>query len=565
MRVLFGTLSKLGTRHVVISPGSRNAPLILGALSTHGLVCHSALDERSAGFFALGLARASGHPVVLICTSGSAVAHYLPAVIEAHHSGVPLFVLSADRPSSLQACGAPQTIDQSGILGGFAQRLAGWDEPSSSQELLLHWARKITQLHHLARCPLPGPVHLNVPLDKPLEPLAPSTPEELELAGRVDRILESTTTIRGPSPSPSSTELLALLRQFAAEPTLKCVAVGPVDPGVARKVAQFARRWSLPLLSELPGIKREIGPDVLARSLTSAPERLQVLHFGPPLVSSRWAQLTAAGEVEQWILPGMQHLDPSARARQILLGDLDATLEQLSHLEVPVVTSRALPSAPRSARQVLAALPVVTSSDRMSEPHAVFCVLGMVRADDNLLLANSLSLRLADWVQEGEVASAHVYTSRGANGIDGWIAQACGVAQATRRASIVLLGDVAAAHDLSSLALARLVRCPLVICVVDNDGGRIFEHLPGARLWPSYPGSEEHFLTSPRLDWMAAGATYGLPTCVCRTLEELRGALELAMQRLGTTVVVARTDPKTTQRFLHALRAQDPLDPQGFQ
>jgi 2-succinyl-5-enolpyruvyl-6-hydroxy-3-cyclohexene-1-carboxylate synthase len=561
MRLVLGVLHQLGLEHAVISPGSRNAPLIHGALRQAGLTCHSVLDERAAGFFALGLARASRKPVALICTSGSAVAHYFPAVIEAHHSGVPLMVLSADRPSRLQSCGAAQTIDQTSIFGAFARTLAGWDEASAAPQALRHFARKVAQLHQLSRGPLPGPVHLNVPLDKPLEPQPPTTPVELELQGSVHQVLAALPTLPVAPMGPHGADLQALLSTFAQTPGGKFISVGPVEPSIAVRAGALGLHLGLPVVSEIPALAGPWTPDFLAQAwLRAAPTTpLQALHIGPPLISSHWAQLIAQGLVQQWVLPGVTYLEPSAQAASVLLGDLARALEGLRKLAAPALNSaQAAFPPPAPLEQALIRADDACGAACMSEPRAVLGVLQAVQPHHQLLLANSLSLRLAAWVQRPGLCSAPAYTSRGANGIDGWIAQASGVSQATSAPTLVLLGDVAAAHDLSALALARQCKTPLVVCVIDNEGGRIFEHLPGAQLWPEHPRSAEFFLTPPRVEWTAAARAYSVAATLCRTSGELQHALQAALAHPGPTLVVVRTDPQSTRAFLRCFAEASP-------
>lgn len=561
MRLLFGVLHRLGLKHAVISPGSRNAPLIHGALRQSGVQCHAVLDERAAGFFALGLARASRQPVALICTSGSAVAHYFPAIIEAYHSGVPLLVISADRPSRLQDCGAPQTINQVGIFGAFARTLSGWDEASAAPTALRHWARKVAQLFQLARGPIPGPVHLNVPLDKPLEPRPPITPVELELASQVDQVLLSLPLGSVAQLAPSLVDLERFIATYVQALGHKLISVGPVEPHIALKVNALAARLDLPVLSEIPALAGACPPDFLAAALLrgAGVGPIQALHIGPPLVSSRWAQLLNQDLVQQWVLPGTTYLEPSAQAVNVLLGDLDVVLDALGKVQAPALNSaQSLFPALAPIELALAQAEAARDPACMSEPRAVLLVLQAVQPHHQLLLANSLSLRLAAWVQRPGLCSAPAYTSRGANGIDGWIAQASGVCNATGAPTLVLLGDVAAAHDLSALALARESKTPLVICVIDNAGGRIFEHLPGAQLWPEQPSSEEFFLTPPRIQWAEAARAYGVPATLCSTAGDLERALQVALSRPGTSLVVVRTDSQSTRAFLRCFAEESP-------
>jgi len=443
-----------------------------------------------------------------------------------------------------------------GIFGPFARSLAGWDEASAAPRALLHFARKIAQLYQLALGPSPGPVHLNVPLDKPLEPWPPSSEVELELARHVEATLAALPTCPAARLVPTGDDLERFVSSFAQTSGSKWISVGPVEPHIARLVPALAAHFGLPVVSELPALAGALSPDALARDVARGahPTPVQALHIGPPLVSARWTGLVTQRLIEQWVLPGPSYLEPSAVATSILPGELSLVLEALMSRAAPALATVAAPAnEPASPEATLAELDAPCQPGCMSEPGAVRCVLRSVQPHHQLLLANSLSLRLAAWVQRPGLCRAPAYTSRGANGIDGWIAQASGVACATSTPTLVLLGDVAAAHDLSALAVARLSKVPLVICVIDNQGGRIFEHLPGAQLWPEHLGSDEFFLTPPRVDWTQAAAAYAVPAAVCASLKELEQALQAAFARPGASVVVARTDPQTTHHFLRAV------------
>ncbi len=193
-RLLVETLAAAGVRDVIISPGSRSTPFVWSALEQRQLRCHVLIDERAAGFFALGQARLTGVPSALLCTSGSALANYLPAVAEAALSATPLIVLSADRPYELMACGAAQTFDQVKIFEAFTRSFFDLGLPDESPPALSGLQRAVAQAVHTASFPVPGPVHLNARARKPLEPRPPQTDAERALNEHVTRLVA-----RGPA------------------------------------------------------------------------------------------------------------------------------------------------------------------------------------------------------------------------------------------------------------------------------------------------------------------------------------------------------------------------------
>lgn len=573
VRLLFGLLKREGLEHAVICPGSRNAPLIYGALAESSLKCHSVIDERSAGFFALGLARATGVPVALICTSGTALAHFLPAVIEAHHSSVPLLILSADRPEYLQNCGAPQTIGQMGIFGSFAHAGSDWIEPSDDPQQLAQFADTLTQLFRKTLGPNPGPAHLNLPFDKPLEPAVAAHPHECRAHQIVDRLLNDHQSKNRDPHHLDHTALTALLRAFMDSEGQHIVSLGPVEPAIVSRGAEFARSVRCPLLCELPDAPSSMGVDALARRFLSADcnEKLNIIHLGPPMISSPWANLLQADHVQHWVVSGPRYLDPSKSAQLVFQSDLEGAITSLieqSKQSKQLTSAQVMPigkeidddeAGAKSVNAALRALEEQLPSGRMAEPLAVLEVLNAAHEAQQFLLGNSLSVRLAAWVKDAAVSKTRAFfTSRGTNGIDGLIAQGAGLACAFGRSTVVLLGDVAAAHDLGSLALVRSSLSPLVVVVLENEGGMIFQHLPGASMWDRIPEARDFFITPPAIDWQAAGQTYGIPVWDCSRLEQLSAAVEITCQRAGPSLVIARTDSSTTRTFLRQLHGEAP-------
>lgn len=567
-RVLIHSLAQAGVADVVVSPGSRSTPLVLTALRHPHLTCHSVIDERAAAFFALGIAQSSRRPVVLICTSGSAVAHYLPALIEAHQAGLPLLTLTADRPSWLQGSGAPQTIDQTHVFGRFAQDLGPLGEPSARFDALRALARKARQSVALATGASPGPVHLNFPVDKPLEPASALSDEEREFEATVTALLFAPPSLTAAQASISDTFSSEWLAQARGKDLL---VLGPVDASTARAAREVAELSGLPLLSEYPQGGDSFPLEYLGDLLSGrdAPER--ILHIGPPAVSGHYSRAVAQTSAELWALPGPRLIDPESRAARVFLGDLGSALGALraAYADSSGGSKPPLPSefaaawrghaqrlsehlsqaqARDSAERADAQTP---SEGAVSEIAVSAVVLGALPPSAHLLLANSLSVRVASWC--GAKTQARLWFRRGANGIDGSIAEATGLAVNTREPTVLLLGDVAAVHDLSSLALARRVKTPLVLVLMDNSGGRLFDLLPAAK---SDISAEEwaHWRTPPEVDFLALAQAHGLASMRATSLAELHQGMKEALVHPQSTVIVIETDPSKTAKAVSKMK-----------
>lgn len=475
-RALFAQLHASGVNHVAVSPGSRSTPLTVAADLTPGLSISIHLDERSGGFFALGLARATARPVALVCTSGTAAANYLPAVVEAFHSGVPLLVLTADRPPELRGRGAPQTIDQSGLYGSHLRLakeapVAGTQPPDAATALA-------AEIVDRSRFPIPGPIHLNCPLREPLEPL-PDNPEP------VATIIPT----RKEVPSPDGvTELDGLLKS-----TRGLIAAGPMgltNAGV-EAVAELAHRTGWPILADpISGLRR--GPHT---------NRAPVLATGEHLLSSQWAKnhqpevvlqlgaMPTSKSYRLWLdettatqVVAVDHLgrypDPSHVVTHRIEAEPGMLAETASHRcenQGSTWWTEAWSEAERRASAVIA--DVITDSP-FDEPAVVAGLDTVLDPDVTLVVANSMPIRDLDAFLPTGCQPMRIMANRGACGIDGLISTATGAAYSSGKPTVLFTGDLALLHDLSGLVAVRRLGVDLTVLVVDNDGGGIFSFLP---------------------------------------------------------------------------------------
>lgn len=554
-RVLFASLEAAGLRDVVVSPGSRSTPLVLAALARPSLRCHSVIDERAAGFFALGVARATRRPVLLLCTSGSALAHYLPALIEAHYAGIPLVVLSADRPAWLKEAGAPQTIAQEGLFGAFAHQGPVLGEPRGREQDVRALRRKVFQTVGLASGRAPGPVHLNFPVDKPLEPLPAHTDDERSLESFVSALLAESYSL---SPGQVAVDEHFATEFLAGRTDTDLMILGPVEPEVAAAAEEACRALGLPLLSEYPQTNSSFPLEFLGSSLTGSGAPARILYVGPAPVSGQASRALQEFAGELWILSGPQLIDAESLGDRLFLGEITRALRSL-HSAAPTLKeengSLELWASRSRLLSKLLAVERAKTGQQMSEITVSAAVLAALVEPSHLLLANSLSVRAASWC--GAQTSARVWLRRGANGIDGAFAEAVGHAQATEQPTVLLLGDVAAAHDLGSLALARGVKTPLVFVVMDNSGGRLFDFLPAAKV--DLPSEHWRFWsTPPGLDFVKLAHAHDLEACLLINESDLTHALALALKRPVATLIVCPTEPEGTKRFLDSVKVLIP-------
>jgi 2-succinyl-5-enolpyruvyl-6-hydroxy-3-cyclohexene-1-carboxylate synthase len=563
-RLLIDSFVRAGVREAIISPGSRSTPFVVAALEHGALHCTSAFDERSAAYYALGQARSTLLPSLLICTSGSAPANYFPAVIEASEAGVPLLILSADRPPELLHCGANQTTDQSGLYGTHTRFFANLGEPSSELPALRAIRRLAVRAFSEATGPRPGPVHLNAQARKPLEPEPPGD----ALRNRVNAVIEEPLThlhrVRPLDPTliESIPELVvdevAESLDKARRPVILC---GPADVRSAMFVDVLDRlceRSGALLFAETSSqvrswsSTRALGAfDTIWRTeigrVLGRPDF--VLQLGAAPVSKGWEQLCASRRIPRVVVHPWAWADPSSDAEAIVHADIGSFVTALSRAEFHrsrrdgrfvqwFVDAEA--TVWRTADEIL-----TESGQPLSEPGVVRAVLDLAPNPSALFLGNSLPIRDAEtWAPPSEKLLV-VHTQRGVSGIDGIVSNAAGVASSIDGATTLLVGDVSFLHDLNGLHLASRVEGPLVIVVINNGGGRIFEHLPIAETegqrWLPY------FTTPHDTDLASASATYGCTHHRVTRLDELREALLRAYSSDGCSVVEAMV-PKTSAR-----------------
>lgn len=525
---LFDGLARSGVRRVVASPGSRSTPLTLAALRRPDLKTHVVLDERSAGFFALGLAKAEKRPVVLIATSGSAVANWAPAVVEADMAKVPLILISADRPPELQNCGANQTMDQIGLFGRHVRAFHALPPPEGEDGWLSDFAARVVEQ---SRFPVAGPVHVNAPFR---EPLAPRDASPCSSGAKRPEVLHGRSTLD----TPQLERVAALLRGRGV------IFCGPEDLGEDFRddVVALARRLNAPIVADILSGLRFDGrddprilafPDWIARA---APRFDWALRFGPAPVGKAvhsWLRANAAA-VQIVVAEDGRFADPDRIASHFLAADPAALCRALAAAPAPDDWLEALLARDRSARRNAEA---VCAAGPLFEGGLLRALFQSTPDDATLFLANSLVIRAAEWFCGAAARRIACFGNRGLSGIDGNLSTACGLASARGRV-VAVLGDLAFLHDVNALLLAR--ELPLTIVVMDNGGGGIFDHLPQNAL----PEFERGWRTPQVFDVAALARSFGLDYRRVENGAEGVAAVAESLNAPGATLVHAVIDPR---------------------
>ena len=472
-------LAACGVTDVVVSPGSRSAPLAVSARNQEGLRVTVQLDERVAGFCALGMAKASGRPVALVCTSGTAAANYFPAVVEAHHSGVPLVVCTADRPPELRDAGAGQTIDQLKLYGDhvrwFAEMPCDVDEPD-------YFARVAVRAATMSGTgPNPGPVHLNWPFRKPLEPQGPLDRFEPTVGRPIEPI------------RPLFEADVDAVGRLAGRRGLIVAGALDVDDTEAEAIVGFAEASGWPVVADagsqlrgrsplvLDGTEWVLGdsglsPDVLVR-IGGPPSNRMVIDF-----------VEACGAVDRLLVdPRRRWEDPSSGWTAALASDPATLLGAAADWMTSTDDAWAVAWV-EAASDAWDRVETVLNGADLLEPLLAATLLRSLAPEVLLYASSSMPVRDATSFWPPDALPRRVLVNRGANGIDGVVSSALGAALALDQPVAALVGDVALLHDIGGLLAASLSDVDLTVVVPNNDGGGIFSLLPVAE-----GGSDVHF------------------------------------------------------------------------
>ena len=595
----FDELARWGVHDMVVSPGSRSTPLTMTAFELSRrepgrLRVFVDVDERGAAFFALGLAKASGHPAAVVCTSGTAVANYYPAVMEAESSRVPLVVLTGDRPPRLQGLGAPQTCDQLNAYGNHVRAFRQMPLPSADGAALA-FARQAAREAVIAageEC-FGGPVHLNFPFDEPLKPDF-SAEGLFESARRLDVSRETSVPVSQQLAPSDAGRLAALLADrralvYAGEGT----CTGELEAG---KVLNWARAFRLPLLADpLSGLRSSDDPLVIDNYDSvlgpggAAPDGLApevVVRFGRYPVSKKATQLVAAARPVQIVVDPLETRDCNAatdvfvRCRPSeLAGSLgfayDVRTIDYDPDDVQRAFARAWIDANDAARKRIAS---VDDAEAGFEGAFVRRVVELAPEGSCLFSANSMSVRALDTFYLKSAKRLAVLCNRGLNGIDGTVSTALGAAQHFAQTTLVT-GDLTLLHDLNALALQRELRLQreaaacfsasldaasskaagavtpghatdaasdnvapgavpsIVIVLLNNNGGGIFDMLPQKSEDPYF---ERLFLTPQDVEFRAAAQAFGVPYRRADTVPAFDEAYRALLGTPGISLVEVR-------------------------
>jgi 2-succinyl-5-enolpyruvyl-6-hydroxy-3-cyclohexene-1-carboxylate synthase len=562
--VLVETLHRLGLRQAVISPGSRSTPLTIAFARHRGIEAIPVLDERSAAFFALGLAKRTQRPVVLLCTSGTAGANYFPAVIEAQESGVPLLVITADRPPEMRECRSGQTIDQQKLFGSHVSFYHELAVPVANLPMLRYLRQTLVHAWERTLWPFAGPVHLNAPFRDPLPPVEDGTAAKLRGSLKEEEFFAAVKVERvDPNALSNSRAVAAALRSMRSARGI--IVVGPVQPADPALYAGAIGRLSAAL-----------GWPVLADALSPVRNYQRLLphlvtSYDLVLRSAEWSRLLrpacvlcldgwpTSKQLRGWLETAdaevflLNQRAQNADALHLRTQHLRHSVESLAaHAGRTVRTGAWLQLWSRaqklSGREIQRAL---RGAAGLFEGRASQLLPILLPKGTPVCVANSMPVRDAEYFWPANDRAHEMYFNRGANGIDGTLSSALGMAHGHRPA-VLLTGDLALLHDTNGFLLRAKFKGSLTVVLINNNGGGIFEHLPVAQFNPPF---EEFFATPQQVDFKKLCAAYGVKHVRVRDWPHFAGLVTRLPGR-GIRVLEVRTDRKRDAAFRKDLFAE---------
>ncbi|NEO71490.1 2-succinyl-5-enolpyruvyl-6-hydroxy-3-cyclohexene-1-carboxylic-acid synthase [Moorena sp. SIO3H5] len=615
--ILVETLQRLGLTTAIICPGSRSTPLTVAFAQHPQIEAIPVLDERSASFFALGIARRSGKPVVLVCTSGTAGANFYPAVIEARESRVPLLVLTADRPPELQDCHSGQTIDQIKLYGNYPNWQSTLAVPQADISMLRYlrqtvvhaWERACFGSTALTHFPTPGPVHLNLPFRDPLPPIPDTTTNPLKSQLQPEEFLahcqeQAVTDNLQPTTDNLQRGIVKVIQQWQ-ESEQGIIIAGPAQPqnpkDYCNAIASLSKTLRWPVLAEgLSPVRNycDLNPDLISTydlilrnpRLAQQLKPTMVIHIGELPISKQLRAWLDKCQPRRWVIdPSHHNLDPlhgktthlrmsveqlgiwvkELKVNQLKVEKLKveklkvegsklgqkATLrEQPDNLQ-PVTNTNLQPDNLQPDNLQPATQPylqqwceaeakvrakvdkTMTTMSQLFEGKAAWLLSQCLPPETPLFIANSMPVRDVEFFWKPGNTRIRPWFNRGANGIDGTLSTALGIAH-RNQSSVMLTGDLAFLHDTNGFLIKNKFVGHLTIILINNNGGGIFEMLPIAKFDPPF---EEFFATPQDVNFSYLCLTYGVEHQLIQSWQELKQRLN-PLPTKGIRVLELPTD-----------------------
>lgn len=552
--ILTETLKRLGLTCAIICPGSRSTPLAVAfAQQVPEIEAISILDERSAAFFALGQAQATGRAVVLVCTSGTAGANFYSAVIEASYSRVPLLILTTDRPPELRDCHSGQTVDQLRLYGNYPNWQTELALPCADLGMLAYLRQTVIHSWERTQTPTKGPVHLNIPFRDPLAPLPDGN--DLSYLRSQFHPEEFFAGIANPCPMPHALYPMPKEWKECDRGIIIAGVAQPQEPEeYCKAIAQLSQTLKWPVLAEgLSPVRNyaELNPylistyDLILRNQQLAKQLApeMVIQVGEMPTSKELRTWIDATQPRRWVIDKSdQNLDPlHGRTTHLRISVEDIKLEERN---LSLSSDYVKKWCDAEAQVRLAVDQTMGKIDEIIESKAAWLISQILPPGTPLFIANSMPVRDVEYFWKPNNLGVRSHFNRGANGIDGTLSTALGIAH-RQQSSVMLTGDLALLHDTNGFLIRNKFVGHLTIVLINNNGGGIFEMLPIAKFDPPF---EEFFGTPQDINFAHLCATYNVQHELIASWEQLRQRLN-PLPGKGVRVLELQTNRKTDAKW----------------
>ncbi len=540
-------LVRRGIKYACISPGSRSTPLTFAIATEKRIKSFPIVDERTSGFFALGIAKSINAPVVVVTTSGTATAELYPAIIEAYQSRVPLIICTADRPAYLRNTGANQTINQKNIYKNHIRYSADLQLPSLDKSALKNFIRTLDEAISSAMIEK-SPVHLNFQFEKPFEP--DSTTDEIDsrLISFANSLVENSSVLN--EYPLNGKEIFSDIESI----DLITIGAGRFDKQSKTLLNKLSLKFNIPIFADansglrfndktFPNLIHNYEAIVRNEKLAQRFIPKTVLHFGRNLTSQNLEQYIIKSRAKRIIVNESGDRFDTTRKARIVKAEPNYFISKIISSDVRKSSFEMLNFLKDTDKEIESIKNKIFKSS-LNEVNIILKLLELIPPDSNLFIGNSLPVRDLDFFAPAIEKRINVYQNRGASGIDGIISTALGIAHSSKQKTFLVIGDLSFYYDLNSLLIAKQYYIPLKIILINNNGGRIFEYLPVSKQKKIF---NKYFITSLNLNYKKVADSFGISHKLIKSLSSFRKELLNSNKSKSCLILEVRIDSLFTK------------------
>lgn len=549
--VFVDQLVECGVQYVCVSPGSRSTPLTYSISQNQKLKSFVIIDERNSGFFALGIAKKTKSPVLIVTTSGTATAELYPAIIEAYQNRVPLIIATADRPAYLRNSGSNQTINQDNLYKNHIRFFYDAGLPNLKVDALKSFKKNILAAHRICSIDNIGPIHFNLPFEKPLEPNSFDTTIDESI---IKNALPDSFS-KSDRKNIFSTKNLEKLNQLLKKNCCGVITVGPgnFSESFVTKLERFSAKFALPIFADASS-GLAFKPNRITNLITNfeaiiRSEKTQGLfspkvniHFGRTATSNKLEEFLSKTNCKKFIVNRFGDMFDSSKKSIIVKQEEEAFLDRYidSNFEFRDKALKSLNNLKQIDNEVekIKASSLI-SLEKFNEPAILLKIIEAIPPNSNLMIGNSIPIRDLDFFASSVSKNINVYQNRGASGIDGVTSTALGICSQSKNPTYLVIGDLSYYYDINSLLIAKQFKIPLIIILINNNGGSIFRFLPISDYKNVF---EKYFLTPTHLSFKKITEAFDIDYKELKNYKDILNHLKVSSVRKTAVVYEIKTN-----------------------